>query len=48
MKHSVGTGIRYLVPMLQPFVFRLDWAVPLQGPSAGFPGRFSAGVAQVF
>jgi hypothetical protein len=48
MKHGVGFGIRYLVPQLQPIVFRLDWAFPLQGPSAGFPGRLSAGVAQVF
>ena len=48
MKHGVGAGIRYLVPQLQPIVFRFDWAIPLQGASAGFPGRFSAGVAQTF
>ncbi len=48
MKHGVGVGLRYLIPQLQPIVFRFDWAIPLQGPSAGFPGRFSAGVAQTF
>jgi hypothetical protein len=48
MKHSVGFGLRTLVPQLQPIVFRFDWAFPLQGASAGFPGRISAGVAQVF
>ncbi len=48
MKHGVGLGLRYLIPQLQPIVFRLDWAIPLQGSSAGFPGRFSAGVAQTY
>ena len=48
MKHSVGVGFRSLVPQLQPIVFRLDWAFPLQEASFGFPGRISAGVAQVF
>jgi hypothetical protein len=48
MKHGVGAGLRYLIPQLQPIVFRFDYAVPLQGDSAGFPGRFSAGVAQTF
>jgi len=48
MKHSVGIGLRTLVPQLQPIVFRFDWAFPLQDASAGFPGRISAGVAQVF
>lgn len=48
MKHSVGFGLRTLVPQLQPIVFRFDWAFPLAEPSGGFPGRISAGVAQVF
>ncbi len=48
MKHSVGFGLRALVPQLQPIVFRFDWAFPLQKANAGFPGRISAGVAQVF
>jgi hypothetical protein len=48
MKHGLGAGLRYLIPQLQPIVFRFDYAIPLQGPSAGFPGRFSAGVAQTF
>ncbi len=48
LKHGVGMGLRYLVPQLQPIVFRIDWAIPLQGQSAGFPGRVSAGVAQAF
>ncbi len=48
MKHSVGFGLRTLVPQLQPIVFRFDWAFPLEESYAGFPGRISAGVAQVF
>lgn len=48
LKHGVGIGLRTLVPQLQPFVFRFDWAFPLESENAGFPGRFSAGVAQVF
>jgi hypothetical protein len=48
LKHGVGFGVRYLVPQLQPIVFRLDWAFPLQGTAAGWPGRVSAGVAQTF
>lgn len=48
MKHGVGFGLRYLIPQLQPIVFSLDWAFPLQGTAAGWPGRVSAGVAQTF
>ncbi|MCP4446195.1 MAG: hypothetical protein GY811_12750 [Myxococcales bacterium] len=48
MKHSVGFGLRALLPQLQPIVFRFDWAFPLDEESAGYPGRISAGVAQVF
>lgn len=47
-KHDLGFGLRPLIPQLQAIVFRLDWAIPLQGNEAGFPGRISAGVAQVF
>lgn len=48
MKHGVGIGLRYLIPQLQPLVFRFDWALPLSDPQSRFPGRFSAGVAQNF
>jgi len=48
LKHGVGLGLRYLIPQLQPIVFRFDWAFPLESENAGFPGRFSAGVSQVF
>ena len=48
MHHDVGIGLRSLVPQLQPFVFRFDWAIPMTGSTQGFPGRFSAGVAQAF
>ena len=46
--HDVGIGVRALIPQLQPYVLRLDWAIPLNGTTAGFPGRIVAGVQQVF
>lgn len=48
LHQDVGLGARLLIPQLQPYVFRFDWAVPLTGPTAGLPGRFIAGVHQVF
>jgi hemolysin activation/secretion protein len=48
LHQDVGIGLRALAPQLQPYVFRFDWAIPLTGGVAGFPGRFSAGVQQVF
>jgi Omp85 superfamily domain len=45
---DVGFGMRVLIPQMQPYVFRFDWAVPLTGSTAGLPGRFIAGVNQVF
>ena len=48
LHQDVGVGGRMLLPQLQPYVFRFDWAIPLTGPTAGFPGRFIAGVNQVF
>jgi hypothetical protein len=46
--HDVGAGLRGLVPQLQPYVFRFDWAIPLNGVNAGLPGRFIFGVQQIF
>lgn len=46
--HDVGAGFRLLIPQLQPTVIRLDWAFPTTGPTAGWPGRFTAGFAQIF
>jgi hypothetical protein len=48
LHQDVGFGGRLLIPQLQPYVFRFDWAVPLTGPTAGLPGRFIAGVQQIF
>jgi hypothetical protein len=48
LHHDIGLGLRAIVPQLQPVVFRLDYAIPLTGDTAGFPGRFSAGIAQAF
>jgi hypothetical protein len=48
LKHDVGIGLRWLLPQLSPLVYRLDWAVPLNGATAGFPGRVILGVDQVF
>ena len=48
IQHDVGVGLRGLVPQLQPFVFRLDFAFPLTGPEASFVPRISAGMTQAF
>lgn len=48
MRHDLGLGLRVLIPQLQPLVFRLDWAIPLQGAAAGLPGRIIAGAEQAF
>jgi hypothetical protein len=48
---DVGLGLRLLIPQLNFYVLRADWAVPLQpvpGVPAGLPGRFSFGFRQVF
>jgi hypothetical protein len=53
---DVGAGLRVLIPQANTYVLRADWAFALQDdtvPSpvrtkAGWPGRFSAGFAQVF
>jgi hypothetical protein len=55
---DVGAGIRWLIPQANSYVLRVDWAVPLQNgfylpdgspvTPAGFPGRISAGFAQIF
>ena len=46
--HDVGLGFRLLIPQIDPYVMRLDWAVALNGPDPGLPGRFSLGFFQVF
>jgi hypothetical protein len=46
--HDVGIGFRLLVPQDSPFINRFDWAVPLNGDQAGFPGRFSISFGQYF
>ena len=55
--HDVGFGLRVLIPQFNTYVLRVDWAFPLQSTDgdalmghtkAGWPGRFSAGFAQVF
>ena len=49
--HDVGIGLRVLIPQLNTYVLRFDWAVPLETTDqvrAGFPGRLSAGFRQVF
>jgi hypothetical protein len=48
LQHDVGLGLRAVLPQLQTAVFRLDWAVPLTGDTAGLPGRFILGFEQVF
>jgi hypothetical protein len=48
-KHDVGLGLRLLIPQLNAYVIRLDWAVPFQSAGltrAGLPGRFFVGFGQ--
>jgi hypothetical protein len=57
--NDAGLGLRLLIPQLNAYVLRIDWAFALQdgprvGPQrlsvtrAGWPGRFSAGFRQAF
>jgi len=51
LHNDVGLGVRWLIPQFNSTVLRIDWAVPLQDGTvtkAGTPGRFSAGLLQVF
>lgn len=48
LHHDVGGGLRFLIPQLDPYVMRLDWALPLTGATKGLPGRFTLGFYQVF
>jgi hypothetical protein len=55
---DAGLGLRLLIPQLNFYVLRVDWAIPFQNgeatggfaplTTAGFPGRISAGFRQVF
>jgi hypothetical protein len=51
LRADVGVGLRWLIPQLNSYVIRVDWAVPLVDgieTRAGLPGRVSAGMAQIF
>ncbi len=46
---NAGVGLRYLVPMANTTVWRIDLAVPFTGAQPGFPGtRFSFALGQFF
>ena len=45
---DIGVGLRFVIPQAAPYVWRIDWAVPTVGPTAGMPGRFVLGFQQVF
>lgn len=48
---DVGVGVRLLLPHLNTYTLRADWAFPLRplgGLPAGWPGRASLGFRQVF
>jgi hypothetical protein len=57
-KMDAGLGLRLLIPQLNFYVLRVDWAIPFQNgevaptggvyTTAGLPGRISAGFKQVF
>jgi hypothetical protein len=51
LKTDVGLGLRLLIPQLNSYVLRVDWAfatVSTPRTRAGWPGRVSAGFRQVF
>jgi hypothetical protein len=51
LKTDVGLGLRLLIPQLNSYVLRVDWAfatVATPRTRAGWPGRVSAGFRQVF
>ena len=48
---DVGFGLRLLIPQLNTYALRADWAFPLRpapGMPAGWPGRMTFGFRQVF
>jgi hypothetical protein len=48
---DVGFGLRLLIPQINTYSLRADWAFPLRpvpGMAAGWPGRMSFGFRQVF
>jgi hypothetical protein len=50
-KTDVGLGVRLLIPQLNTYVLRFDWAVPLESTQytpAGLPGRFTFTFRQAF
>ena len=49
--HDVGVGLRWLIPQLNAYTLRIDWAVATQSATetrAGLPGRITAGFMQVY
>jgi hypothetical protein len=46
--HDVGIGLRRVIPQDTRFINRIDWAIPLTGDKAGFPGRVTASFGQFF
>jgi hypothetical protein len=49
--HDAGVGLRLLIPQLNTYALRADWAFPLRASPtmpAGWPGRLSLGFRQVF
>lgn len=48
LHNDVGVGLRLLIPQVSSHLYRFDWAFPLQGSSAGWPGRISLGFQQIF
>jgi hypothetical protein len=48
---DLGFGLRLLIPQLNTYALRADWAFPLRpapGVAAGWPGRMTFGFRQVF
>lgn len=48
LKQGVGVGARILFPQTERLVFRVDWAMPLSGPSDPLPGAVFVTFGQAF
>jgi hypothetical protein len=48
LHQNVGLGLRLLIPQINPYVIRVDWAFPVTSGFPAWPGRVSFGFKQVF
>ncbi|MEC8024908.1 MAG: hypothetical protein VX223_13310 [Myxococcota bacterium] len=48
LHQNVGLGLRLLIPQVNPYVIRVDWAFPIADGFSAWPGRVSFGFQQAF